>query len=544
VQPFQAGPGDSCGVLALIGVAGEKAPEELFDFLTGCRLILRHADSRPLARGSFHRLPGLGEAAQWQIALPEAGPLHAELRLPGVARVRYALTTLPDRLTVLVAVAEADGSIEVQQWLLPLPGRSAPPEPVQGLRGFRRLELALSFYAAGDSDAALAVLGRDLEELLAGTSPDPILGCVAGYAQVRTGGTERFARQALPSLLEAFPSLPDLHVLAGLCEPDEGRRAAHFETALRRGVPLFAEGTRILAERLHPVPAPLAEPRASLLAGSPWTAWAPVQPVLLVRAGNFETPPLSWSVLEENRPAVEASLLSIGRLEVEGHPQLTWFGTGFLVAPDLVMAASFSIDQLLENPPRSEGKNDQIFRGLVLRPDFRLRVDFREEQGQSEGPAEFDVIEVVCAHPLSRIALLRVARVSRDGALALPAPLKLASGEPGGKLNGRPVYTAGYPARDMRLDQKVLDTALAGTYDVKRLQPGEILDLSPDGRTVRHDCFTSGGNAGAPLIDLASGAVIGLHHSGKGMLHKEATALWRLAGHDLFAGTGVEWVPW
>jgi hypothetical protein len=78
---------------------------------------------------------------------------------------------------------------------------------------------------------------------------------------------------------------------------------------------------------------------------------------------------------------------------------------------------------------------------------------------------------------------------------------------------------------------------------VKRLQPGELLAPPPSPYMVRHDCFTTGGNGGAPLIDLASGAVIGLHHSGRAG-YKEATALWRLTEHDLFAGAGVEWRAW
>lgn len=273
VHRFDAAPGSVGGVLALVGSAADKTPAEQDRFLAECRLSLGSADGGIVELKDFEPLSGLPAAAQRSVGIPKAGMLTAELQLPGLARTRYALAVLPERLTTFIAVVEADGTVEVQQYLLRLPGHSGPLDPESAVRSVRRLDLAQSFYAAGDPDAALDAGGQDLEELLKGWWIEPLLGCLAGYGLVRLGEAEKFAHEALPKLLEAFPMLPDLHILAGLCDPDAGRRGEHFANALLHGLPLFSDGLRALAERLPQKPDLLAEPLASLLPGSLWTAW-------------------------------------------------------------------------------------------------------------------------------------------------------------------------------------------------------------------------------------------------------------------------------
>jgi hypothetical protein len=265
VRPLEMGPDSTCGVLALVGADAELLGE--------CDFILRGPDGVVLNQGTFDPLSALGAAAQRQIALPEAGSLQAELRMRGMAHTRYALATLPGWLTIFIAVAEADGTVEVQQHLIPIPKPSGGEDPVLGMQGLRRLDLAEAFAAAGDPDAALDVIRPDVEELLKGNASNPLLGCLAGYLLVQAGEGDRFAQEGLPYLLQAFPQLPDLQVLAALCEPNEDRRGRHFDKALRLGLPIFAQGLRALAERFPDRPVPLAEPLASLLPGSLWTAW-------------------------------------------------------------------------------------------------------------------------------------------------------------------------------------------------------------------------------------------------------------------------------
>lgn len=616
ITPFAPTPTIRCGLLMLVGAAA-KQEEDLTKFLTGSRIVVRQPDGTVVDRGAFEILSGMPAAGQRQFALAEPGSLHAELRLPGFARTRYALATLPGRLTVFIVVVEKDGAVEVQQYLLAVPGlvQHEPGWVAEWLwdrpTNLRRIELAQRFYAAGDVEAGLA--SADLEVLLWGKWLDPLLGCIAGYALARAGRAPEFAGvppptgmadildhlddpddpvaiaarasrpgpSALRNMVAFFPGLPDVHILAALCESNPDRREKHFIRALRYGVPIFAEGTRALAawfqSRPSPTPAPsdiaaagtaspvsrlavlppeLREPMTSLLSGTPWTAWVAAQPVLLVRAGQFEEPPPSWSrALEERRSAIEATLRSVGRIRVKEGDSSSWVGTGFVVAPNLVMTADCVVTPFLQNPRPSrrrvggldEGHNDNR-----LRPGVRLYIDFHEEFAQAEVPTEFEITDdlVLRFPPLAPgIALLRgVAPLSRDGSLSLPPPLTLGRGAPqDGTFEGRLVYAVGYSAHDSSSDPTVMNAVLGGVFGPKRLQPGELLEVLPDAHAFRHDCFTTPGTAGAPVIDLASGLVIGLHHSGRGF-YKEAIALWKLAnrfGLYFFERVlGMHWRLW
>ena len=61
------------------------------------------------------------------------------------------------------------------------------------------------------------------------------------------------------------------------------------------------------------------------------------RPALLIEKGSFEPAPPGWEILEEKRSAIEANARSVGRIEVAGHPRLSWIGTGFLVAEQVIM---------------------------------------------------------------------------------------------------------------------------------------------------------------------------------------------------------------
>ncbi len=70
----------------------------------------------------------------------------------------------------------------------------------------------------------------------------------------------------------AFDALPDVHILAGLCEPV--RQQAHFQRALERGLPVFSDGLRILQQHTDGAGNPwFAEAVRGLLPGSLWTSW-------------------------------------------------------------------------------------------------------------------------------------------------------------------------------------------------------------------------------------------------------------------------------
>jgi hypothetical protein len=200
-----------------------------------------------------------------------------DLRLPGFDPTHYAVTTLPDRVTVFIAVVEEGGEVVVQQYLLPVGDYRRYPHSDfmhKDLHSIRFVELAQRYYSEGRwiedefPDTSLFV------EMLFGKWIDPLLGCLAGYSLIRADKQEQFVHVALDNMLRFFADLPDTHVLAGLCNPEHS--AEYFGRALDVGLPVFSEGFHALANwfarRDAELPPAMLEPSRGLIA-SPWTAW-------------------------------------------------------------------------------------------------------------------------------------------------------------------------------------------------------------------------------------------------------------------------------
>ncbi|MBC7263456.1 MAG: caspase family protein [Chloroflexi bacterium] len=286
IQRFEGIPESGSGCLVLIGVGGDRpAPGvSTAQFLSEGQLVARGYQGQVMDQGGFAVLPEFSVAGQRRFQI-QPGPLTLELDLPGFAPTRYALVGLLGRITVLVAVAEEGGEFAVQQYLLPLPQPTPVPEYLLEMpSNIRRLEIAQRYYANGQQIPNY----QDLDILLYGKWLDPLLGCLAGYSLIRTGNQQRYIGHPLPgpgpnypepsalrNMLRFFSGLPDSHILAGLCEPE--RRGEHYAHALEQGLPVFAEGFRILyewyAQQDAELPPLLVEPGKGLLPVSPWTAW-------------------------------------------------------------------------------------------------------------------------------------------------------------------------------------------------------------------------------------------------------------------------------
>jgi hypothetical protein len=153
-------------------------------------------------------------------------PFSVILTSPFIGQLTIASASLPNRATVMTAVLRSDGSSEIGQHILRLPGRIYR-EPVLDIpygRLLRELQLGQQLYKGGE----LYDLGTgDRDELLNGVLnakwTDPILGCMAYYALAdearRSADPERMLpRQQLvaKNLLSYFPELPDARIIARL----------------------------------------------------------------------------------------------------------------------------------------------------------------------------------------------------------------------------------------------------------------------------------------------------------------------------------------
>jgi endonuclease G len=211
------------------------------------------------------------------------------------------------------------------------------------------------------------------------------------------------------------------------------------------------------------------------------------------------------------RAALRNVIPAVGRIEVTNHPDLTWIGTGWLIADDVVVTNRHVAGEFATLKMASGGSRSFVFkRGWPDRKvEMAASIDFRREL-RNNAPRTFVVKDVLHIEDDDGpdFAFLRVERAGSAGPLSpsLRPATAAASAE-------QFVATIGYPAADSRIPEQDLMTRLFGDkYNVKRLAPGQVQKLT-DG-LVMHDCSTLGGNSGSPIIDLTTGEVLGLHFSG------------------------------
>jgi hypothetical protein len=407
--------------------------------------------------------------------------------MPGMPITRHAVFGKKGWIAVLIVVVADDGSQEIQFHLMP---------KRLSRDGIRLLEQAERFYAGREP-----IPNPVLEKIAKPSAkPHPLMTCIACYTLLRLGRAAE-CKPLLATLREQFDRLPDTHILAALCEPKKA--TTHFKRAASLGIPLFTEGFQALldANRSMPLGLSLAAGRAGrrLIAPSPFAHWIAWQPVLGIHGNTFDKPPFAWRALETHRNSIEANLAAVGLLRGDGPAA----GTGFLIAPDLVVTASFLAEALMK-----PGGNATF--STADNPDQKPR----------KGIA---VKEIVKIDKKSNLAVLRLTKPVKGA-----TPLAIAKAKQAPSV-GDKVYIIGYPFQDPRIDPRLTSAVIGEGFGTKRLAPGDLVEVS--NARIAYDAFLTAGTAGAPVIALESGLVLGLHHSGtveQASRLGYATALWKL----------------
>jgi hypothetical protein len=252
------------------------------------------------------------------------------------------------------------------------------------------------------------------------------------------------------------------------------------------------------------------------------------RPSIPVHDGDFLPPPPEWGALYTHRKEIRSSLGRVGRVEVDRDGGRSWLGTGFLAGPQIIMtsrgvALDFS---------RRDG------RSWKFRARMSSWLDFREVPDAGP-PAGYAVTEIIGIHEDHDLALLRIEATSLSGD-PLPEPFVLAKEEPS-DLRDREAYQIGYPARDSRDADERMHAIFHDVFDVKRLRPGRITGLTAGGVRMSHDCSSLGDCSGAPVIDLESHRVLGLHVAGRLREHGHAVPLWLLTEDPLIESAKINY---
>ena len=243
------------------------------------------------------------------------------------------------------------------------------------------------------------------------------------------------------------------------------------------------------------------------------------RPALIVRNDTFEVPASdTWrALLFANKSRLDTAIRSVGRVELVGMMP-PYIGTAWMVGPDIAVTNRHVAAEFARRTADGWG-----FRTSPGGTRFRVRVDFREEYLQTT-PFEAEVAEILFvadeADDQPDVALLRLSRPA-DGR-PLPPPLPLLGEQPSAPY-GRPrkVAVIGYPAEDPRNGEADQSRIFANIFDVKRLAPGEARGADSS-FVFTHDCSTLGGNSGSPVVDIETGAVVGLHFAGEYLVNNYA----------------------
>ena len=256
-----------------------------------------------------------------------------------------------------------------------------------------------------------------------------------------------------------------------------------------------------------PAPARLAAPPAGrdeavvLLEG---------RPSLLIRGDRIEVPRSGIWVkpLVSARALIEPLLRSVGRVEIDDGFGSRHGGTGWMIAPGVVATNRHVAEGFVAH----RGGKVAFLANFTGKP-YSARLDFREEY-QEPQQLEIAIGEVLFLQDhdprLPDVALLRLVP---DPQLPPPIPVSADPPKPGARL-----AVVGYPAYDPRYGVDALEAArsiFGSIYDVKRLSPGEVMEVPANAWYFTHDATTLGGNSGSVVLDLSSGMAIGMHFRGE-----------------------------
>ncbi|MFW6027849.1 MAG: DNA/RNA non-specific endonuclease [bacterium] len=296
------------------------------------------------------------------------------------------------------------------------------------------------------------------------------------------------------------------NILANALQDDDIVRSVRRRLATPRGLPKGGE-FNIYRDKVRSLLGKSPEEVAARIEGMPYEEAVIsefVRPSLLVRNDRFEMPESEvWRVrLNRNRRSIESALPSAGRLELPNSQRYPWVGTGWLVSDDVVVT-NRHVARIFAFERGGSWSMDVNAFGQPL----TVRLDFREEYN-IPGDEEFPIVRVRHIEPMGKefpdLAFLLI-----GGGPGLPPPIALQDRLPEDGFLG----VIGYPQRDPRNDAAAMTHVYGNIYEVKRFSPGKIVDFEND-MIFAHDCSTLGGNSGSPVIDLSTGAAVGLHFGG------------------------------
>jgi glutamyl endopeptidase len=256
-------------------------------------------------------------------------------------------------------------------------------------------------------------------------------------------------------------------------------------------------------------------------------------------AGTTPTGDEFWiTYVTPQRQKIEKLCAQVGCVIVDDDGTRTRVGTAWMIGVHTVITNAHVAFHLANRNPALPAADARG--GWRLRPDRQGFVDFACENGSAR-TASFPIAQVlyIQSSEAPDLAVFRL-NVSESGPQP-PDPIGLdlvAEREAGWRETK--IFAIGHPIADVQDDHNV--EVVFGKLDgTKRLSPGEITDLLGTD-VVSHDCSTTNGSSGSPLIDFGVMKAVGLHYYGTPGKRNEAVFLPAIAKHPaIIKSLSREW---
>lgn len=361
-------------------------------------------------------------------------------------------------------------------------------------------------------DDVLHMVRQDRQELRGWQEPAHVRAVIRRTIGEARGGEGRGDSQSMTA------TMTELEFCRGAAEPDRGQQREATGQLLEAGANGLEKAARNAANDLS----------SEEILGLECVLLLYGRPAVLLSDNRLGSVPPLWNLLEDQREDIEMAQRGVGRIELLGHPEYDWAGTGFLVNDNILMTTRRIAETFVEN------RNNT----WQFRPGITTWMNYRSSY-QAVSNAGYRVRNVIGVHDRYDLALLEVERPQVNG--TAPAPLALAATPPQ-QLEGRSVYLIGYPIRDARRNEpEPVARIFRDVYNVKRVQPGLLRGSFGfnEIQLLRHDCAPLGQTAGAPILDLETHQVLGLQCTSRYLDMATAVPLYVLRDDPLLRRAGV-----
>lgn len=198
--------------------------------------------------------------------------------------------------------------------------------------------------------------------------------------------------------------------------------------------------------------------------------------------------------------------------------------TGWMIATN-TLVTNAHVGRLMARQNLALAGNDRRD-GWRMTPGRRAVVDFAFENGVKR-KIRIDIDNVMYVED-SEKPDIAIFTLKSYGSGDAPSPITLDLAKRANWAKTK-IFTTGHPIKDLQSDANVMTVfgALDGT---KRFSPGLCSGvLGTD--VLAHDCSTTNGSSGSPLIDFGSLHAVGLHYFGNPGERNEAVMLAAIAEH-------------